>query len=72
MAIKQIINGESKKFKSFYYIKDGKKKLLKSIYHYVNGNMIPLLKSVSGSNFITNDNKIFITLDNYIFNAKQE
>lgn len=72
MAVKQIINGQHKGFKSFYYIKDGKKKLLKSIYHYINGEMIPLYKSVGDSNFITKDNKIFITSDNYVFNAKHK
>lgn len=71
MAIKYSNDDNYLDISSIVYIKNKETVPLISLYYYTNNNMYLLFNSgTKKSNFITKDNKIIITVDNFIFNSK--
>lgn len=71
MAIKQRINNKFVTIKSLYYIINGERKIINSLFQYKDGKMIPLFKIESDEgNFYTKEGMLFITADALIFNVK--
>ena len=71
MAIKYSNEDNYLDISSIVYIKNKETTPLISLYYYTNNNMYLLFTSdTKKSNFITKDNKIIITVDNFIFNSK--
>lgn len=71
MAIKQRIDNKFVTIKSLYYIINGERKTINSLFQYKEGKMIPLFKIESDeSNFYTKEGMLFTTADALIFNVK--
>jgi hypothetical protein len=71
MAIKYSSDNNYLDISSIVYIKNKETIPVISLYYYTNNNMYLLFNSdTKKSNFITKDNKIIITVDNFIFNSK--